>query len=221
MSHYYIIGAGGVGSWLLPSVCMLVGHKNVTVFDGDTLETKNLNRQLFTLDDIGSNKAEALAKKYQCQSVPQYFAYGKLDNLRRWDVLLVAADNNAARHAAWMECNEKGCPMIVGANEVTSAEAYYYERSLKETDRDPAVYYPELTTDTSDDPRHAAIGCTGEVQRTNRQLVSANFMAASLMQHLLVLWNIERSKVDKEGLAHFPVRIRQNLTKYEVLKLKG
>mgnify|MGYP000856154200 CR=1 FL=1 len=61
-----------------------------------------------------------------------------------------------------------------------SAEAYYYRRRWKGTARDPRVYYPEINQDRSGDPRATSIGCTGEVQNQNRQLVSANLMAAAL-----------------------------------------
>ena len=46
------------------------------------------------------------------------------------------------------------------------------------------------------------------------QLVSANFMAAALIQHLYVLWKMERPKFDKEAIGHLPHRINQNLSKY-------
>ena len=61
MRKHYIIGCGGVGSWLAPSLCLLRSPQEVILVDGDTLETKNLNRQLFTPEQVGSNKAEALA----------------------------------------------------------------------------------------------------------------------------------------------------------------
>ncbi len=213
MNKIYIIGAGGVGSWLLPAICLLDEPQNVVIMDGDMLESKNLNRQLFTPDDIGSNKAEALAAKYHCESIPKYFSPG-LMGFHDSDWLLVAVDNNPARKAALEACDTSGCRCITGANEAFSAEAYYYEPEWRKSPEDPRVYYPEILTDTTDDPRRAAIGCTGEVQKSNRQLVSANFMAAALIQHLYVLWKMERPKFDKEAIGHLPHRINQNLSKY-------
>ena len=63
MKHIYIIGAGGVGSWLTPAICLLKNKNDVTVIDADILEKKNLNRQLFTDSEIGLSKADALSKK--------------------------------------------------------------------------------------------------------------------------------------------------------------
>jgi molybdopterin/thiamine biosynthesis adenylyltransferase len=215
----FIIGAGGVGSWLLPSICMLtrVNEGEVTVVDGDTLETKNLNRQLFTEKDVGKNKADALAKKYGCRSIPKYYAHNAFD-VEEKDWLLVCADNNPARASALETCDTKGCKLIVGANEVTSAEAYYYDPQWQGTMMDARIYYPEIKTDTRFDPLTAGSGCTGVAQEDNKQLVTANFMAAALMQHLFILWQVERRKFTRETIPHIPYRIRQNLTKYELVK---
>lgn len=217
MKNIHILGAGGVGSWLTPAICMLVGPERVNVIDGDTLETKNLNRQLFTNDDIGKNKADALAARYGCQSIPKYYTHGDIE-VGRGDWLLVGVDNNPARKGALESCDACGCLAIFGANEVTSAEAYYYHPRWKDGPMDPRVYYPEIGTDLRFDPRSAAIGCTGEAQERNRQLVSANFMAASLIQHLFVLWEIERKHQTRESMPYVPYLLRQNLTKFEVRK---
>jgi len=220
MKHTYIIGAGGVGSWLAPSVIMLLGKPDsVTIIDGDVLEEKNLNRQLFTRDEIGKTKAEALASKYGCGAIPKYFSHGDIE-LHRTDWVLCVVDNNASRNAVLESCDAYGCKAIFAANETHSSEAYYYENEWQGDKLDPRTYYPEIATDKSDDPRRAAIGCTGEAQVRNPQLVSANFMAASLCQHLLVLWRQEQPKMGREALPHLPYRIRQNLTKSEVFKVK-
>lgn len=217
--HIYIIGAGGVGSWLTPSMCMLKDPEDITVYDGDRLEQKNLNRQLFTMNDIGKFKSTALASRYGCGFYEGYYSHGLFEpNPTDW--FLCGVDNNPARNAVLETCDLCGCKAIFGANEVHSSEAYIYDPEWRGGKLDPRTYYPEIMTDHTDDPRSASIGCTGEAQRSNRQLVSANFMAAALMQHLFVLWSMERPKLDKEAIPHLPFRIRQNLTKNETSKIK-
>lgn len=58
--HYKILIAGaGIGSVI--AECLLrMGFENMTIVDGDTVELSNLNRQHYTMDDIGCNKATAL-----------------------------------------------------------------------------------------------------------------------------------------------------------------
>ena len=217
MKQIYVIGAGGVGSWLAPAMCLLSKPELVTIIDGDILEKKNLNRQLFTHEQIGEHKSNALGEKYGCKSSSSFFSHGMFA-FDENDWLMVGVDNNPARKAALESCDQYGCKAIFGANETTSAEAYYYDPMWKGSQFDPRVYYPEILTDDSDDPRSAAIGCTGEAQSKNVQLVSANFMAAALMQHLYVLQAMEKPKLERAVHKEMMHRIRQNLNSYEFLK---
>ena len=217
MKQIYIIGAGGVGSWLTPAMCLLTKPERVTVIDGDMLEAKNLNRQLYSADEIGNNKAMSLAEKYGCEGDNRWFSHGNIafdDN----DWLMVGVDNNPARKAALESCDQYGCKAIFMANETTSAEAYYYEPKWKGSELDPRVYYPEILTESGGDPRQAAIGCTGEAQANNVQLVSANFMAAALGQHLYVLNAMEKPKIERAVHGEIAHRIRQNLNSYQLMK---
>jgi tRNA A37 threonylcarbamoyladenosine dehydratase len=74
----YIIGCGGVGSAIVPSFCLLKSPGDLTLIDGDTIERKNLNRQMFDAGQIGLNKAQALAGRYGCHFLPEWFARGKI-----------------------------------------------------------------------------------------------------------------------------------------------
>src|SRR4051812_23463220 len=124
----YIIGCGGVGSAIVPSLCLLKGAKEITLIDGDTIEEKNLNRQLFGPCQVGTNKAKALGDKYGCGSVAEWFARGKIRHGRS-DWLLCLVDNHPARLEALEVCDEVGCQAIFAANETHSSEAYYYRRA--------------------------------------------------------------------------------------------
>ena len=216
----YIIGCGGVGSAIVPSFCLLKSPGDITLVDGDTIERKNLNRQMFDASQIGLNKAQALAGKYGCHFFPEWFSRGKLRHYRT-DWLLCLVDNHRTRLETLEVCDDHGCQAIFAANETHSSEAYYYRRSWQGTPRDPRVYYPELATDKSGDPRAAAIGCTGEVQETNRQLVSANLMAAALAEHLFVLWHFKAPRMDQETVARLPHKLAANLSRLETCTEQG
>lgn len=57
-SHIFIVGAGAIGCELLKNLA-LIGVKNITITDMDTIEKSNLNRQfLFRNTDIGKFKAD-------------------------------------------------------------------------------------------------------------------------------------------------------------------
>ncbi len=213
----YIIGCGGVGSFLAPTMCLLAGAKNIVLVDGDTLEKKNLNRQLFTEADIGNNKAAALAAKYECDFIPDWYSESLIAHDYN-DWLLGVVDNHIARRAILTATDFAGCSAIFGANEVHSSEAFVYRSGWIGTKNDPRIMYPEIMTDNTNDPRRGAIGCTGEAQAANVQLVTANFMAAALVAHLYVLWGMEARKTDKETQQHYPHKLVQNLTRNEFFK---
>ena len=52
----------------------------------------------------------------------------------------------------------------------------------------------------------------------NRQLASANFMAAALAEHLFVLWHLKAPRMDKETVALLPYKFAANLSKLETYK---
>ncbi len=182
--------------------------------DGDTLEKKNMNRQLFTNADIGKNKAEVLAARYGCRVVPKWYAQG-VYTYRPTDWLICCADNHPTRLAVLDDCDSMGCQAIIAANERTSSEAYVYRRQWRDSKRDPRVYYPEIITDKSGDPRRASIGCTGEAQKETPQLVTANALAAGLAGHLLTVWSLEAKKMKPEAIQFFEYRINKNMTSVE------
>jgi molybdopterin/thiamine biosynthesis adenylyltransferase len=216
---HYIVGCGGVGSWLAPSLCLLRNPNEIILVDGDSLEPKNLNRQLFEGDDIGKNKADALSRRYECQSIPEWYSLGMIEH-EQSDWIFCCVDNNPARAAVLHSCDAYGAQAIIAANETTSSEAYYYRRAWKDTPLDPRVYYPEIRDDHTNDPRGEAVGCTGEAQVANRQLVSANFSAAALAQNLFVLWGIKLGGLDKEVIPLLPYKFTANLSKLESFRVK-
>ena len=212
-----VIGAGGAGSFLVPALCMLIGKDKVVVMDGDNLESKNLNRQLFTTSDIGRNKAEALSEKYGCDFLPEWFAFGAR-RYESWDTLIAVVDNHPARASVLQACDYHKCMAVIAANERTSSEGYVYFHEWKDTNLDPRTYYPELLTVTDGDPRSAAIGCTGIAQEESPQLVSANLNAAALACHLFMVWTMEAPKLSEEDRQHLPHKLTQTLSRSESFK---
>jgi hypothetical protein len=69
-SKVIIVGCGGTGSRLVPLVAQFlktvpyVISPEIHLIDGDVVEEKNLQRQLFVSQDVGKNKATVLANRY-------------------------------------------------------------------------------------------------------------------------------------------------------------
>ena len=184
---YLIVGAGGVASWLIPLLkkTIPVGAE-IQVMDGDLLEAKNLDRQLFHEDYIGWNKAEALADIYKVQYYPQYFSWETicLYEYFMFDGVFCCADNHPARKTC-LELVDEGHVKwaIIGGNEYTDSEAYQYLPEWKGTSFDPRIFYPEILTDETGDPLNP-FACQGMAQLAHPQLALANYLAAGFMVHM-------------------------------------
>ena len=59
-SKIAVIGAGAIGSLLMESL-VRSGIRHITVWDGDHVEPGNICRSVYTLNDVGRNKAIAIA----------------------------------------------------------------------------------------------------------------------------------------------------------------
>ena len=122
--HITIVGAGGTGSYIVQTVARLMAHANekgspkidVTLVDGDTIEAKNIGRQLFAPAEIGRNKAQSLATRFnqalglKIQAIPtmidqyslphvdryQWHQSAALDK-RPYSIVVGAVDNAEAR----------------------------------------------------------------------------------------------------------------------------
>ncbi len=208
----YIIGVGGGGSWLAHILAKLV--KDITLVDGDAVEKKNLDRQLFTVRDIGTNKADALCNKLNLKSIPEFYRCGTVEHTSR-DTIWSCVDNNRGRREILASVEQYKCRAIILGNETFSSEAYIVLPQWIDTPKDPRQFYPELLQDSGLDPIARSIGCTGEAQEANPQLASANYMAVGLAVHLWTMHEELRKLTPRQReqlLSTMPHRINANLT---------
>lgn len=216
-----IIGAGGVGSYLLPTLLRTIRNHakpdkspQVILFDGDKLEARNMERQLFDDSDIGKFKSEALQAKYlpyypNLVAVPQFFNGG--EELPPGCIIIVCVDNHPGRVRALTAANRCNSRVILCGNGYTDAEAMYYDPAWQGRELDPTVYYPDITQVQAGDPLEPA-GCTGHSQQASPQLAIANFMAAAYALHLLWFWTQEEHKMAGEFKGYSPIRHVNNFT---------
>jgi molybdopterin/thiamine biosynthesis adenylyltransferase len=207
--RHIVCGCGGVGIRLIPELVKL--SDNVLLIDGDTVEPKNLDRQFFEEEDIGKNKAEALAKKHNCAFIPEYYIrYMPGLEVEVTDLIWCCVDNHTGRREILETCDAVGCSCIIGANEYTDAEAYFYEPSDKDTENDPRVFYPNINIDVADNPLRPE-GCTGVVAQLNPQLGLANNWACSMMLQLFWFHTKKRPEMPSDTRNLWPVHHRVSI----------
>lgn len=122
-AHVLVVGAGGLGSTVLPLLAA-AGVGILTVVDDDTVAESNLHRQtLHTAADLTRNKAESAAETLRglspdadIRGLPQRFEAGAtFDLLLDVDVLVDATDNPATRYLANDAAAIRGIPLVWGS----------------------------------------------------------------------------------------------------------
>lgn len=217
-----IIGCGGVGSYLLPTLLRTIrNHEKpeespmVLLVDGDKLEDRNMERQLFDNTDIGRFKSEALASKYKAYypaiaASTEFFTGG--ETISSDTMLIVCVDNHPGRMRAINAANTNGCAAILCGNGYTDAEAMFYKPGWAGTDLDPTKYYPDIATVEEGDPLRPE-GCTGHAQQATPQLAIANDLAASYALHLFWFWTQESEKLEGDFREYAPIHHINNFSR--------
>lgn len=88
-SHVGIFGLGGVGSFAAEAICR-AGVGNIDVFDGDSVDITNINRQIIAdMGTVGKNKAQLIKLRMQAINpninVKAFPIFYKLENCDQFD----------------------------------------------------------------------------------------------------------------------------------------
>lgn len=201
--HVTLIGCGGIGSYLAPILARMAAH-SILFVDGDTLEQRNMERQnfgefhpknkaLLTRDSIRTSLGQTIPF---IQADTSYFTVESFPNLltppdeqeNPNHLLVCAPDNHVCRKTVLEFSDATRIPCIIAGNDFSDGLAYIYFSEYRGTPLDPRVTYPELLTDTSNDPA----SCSNEaVVAAHPQLPVANFLAASAVIMLAKAFNRE------------------------------
>jgi len=109
-----IIGTGGIGSYLVDFLSR-IGIYDITVFDFDKLEEKNLTYQNFMSDMVGHNKVNALVNRLKVNLLrpvkikPYEVLVAK--QLKGYDLVICCADNLTVRRLMYREGHGEDCPV--------------------------------------------------------------------------------------------------------------
>lgn len=115
-----LVGAGGLGCPIATHLAA-AGVGMLTIYDGDTVALKNLNRQfLYTAADCGRNKAEICAERLAAfapdctfYAVPQYIRQDNAEQaVKGFDLAITACDTMQARLWLNAACVRAGVPLL-------------------------------------------------------------------------------------------------------------
>lgn len=121
-----VIGIGGVGSWAAESL-VRSGVNQLSLIDGDTISTSNINRQIHSLDaTVGELKVTAMQKRIaqinpecECKAIDRYIDDDNLRELleheingKQYDVVIDAIDRIKYKAAIIYCCKRNKLPIV-------------------------------------------------------------------------------------------------------------
>lgn len=201
-TNYLIVGAGGTGSHLLrPLHAYLTAYHTaektewlLRIIDGDVLEKKNLERQLFPQAAVTQNKATAAAAMLNDEqhviAIPEYLSEANMDRyIQQDDVVLICADNFTVRKRIEDKSNTlDDITVINGGNELADGSVQLWVRKAGH-DLTPRISYlhPEVAIGKGED--RAEMTCIQAAALPGgQQTLIANLHAATWM--MTALWKL-------------------------------
>ncbi len=145
-----IIGAGGLGCPALQYLCA-AGIGTIGIVDDDAVSLSNLHRQvLYTVNDIGFNKAERAAEilehlnpEIKIIAYPQRLTVQNAFTIMNgFDIIIDGTDNFSSRYLINDACVLMNKPFIYGA--VSQYEGQVAIFNYRKNEKDAAVNYRDL-----------------------------------------------------------------------------
>lgn len=206
-----IVGVGGTGSHLVSFLAQLIGNNKfyqrnheIVLVDEDTVEEKNLRTQKFLENDIGKNKAEVLADRYESVfaaevSYVDSFIRNTNDIIKllakddyTTNVVISCVDNNKARKIMDSFFNSKEAYTFKdliyidtgnssGAEELTGQTVVAYRKNDQVILPSVSAYFPQVLQE--EEPEQT-VSC-GEIMNISIQNIGANITSACNVFNIL------------------------------------
>jgi hypothetical protein len=204
MQTYFLVGAGGTGTHLLPALLAYLRtyHGNtgteyqVVIADGDIFEPKNLTRQIFAEGMVSINKAEAMLQMHPGHPIIAVSRYiGKADvetMIQDGDCVLICADNYSIRSLIVDHVKTLNSAVVINAgNEVFDGSVQLWVREGSENITPSLTYgHPEIAFTAEND--RAAMDClTIATLPGGEQTILANMTSATYMLLALQRWHAD------------------------------
>ena len=113
MRKVLIIGAGGIGSFLIPLLDKVELY-HLTVADPDIVEVKNIPYQNFITDDVGLNKASVMGNRYRSIKGGSEYPILTKKQMQGYDLVICCVDNLGVRRTLyntsikWLDLRAQG-----------------------------------------------------------------------------------------------------------------
>jgi len=214
-----VVGAGGIGTWLLTPLCRFLMAENfkgqVAIWDGDRFEPKNMLRQDFSEESLNVNKAEAKALELK-EIFPelQLFGYNEYVTsknvelaVKEDDLVITCVDNFPARAliANMAEQLKNICVLSVG-NEMFDGNCHVTLRRNGIPLTVPLIdRHPEVAKIKTGD--RAELGCGELIDSGETQLLFVNLYAATVTLVCFYLLWAYGNKHGKKRLTTIPGEI--------------
>lgn len=185
LDRIILVGAGGVGGFIAKHLGLLIGVEQICIIDGDTFETKNRDRQMFSFGKEGWGKAQIVAKAVSDNTTARVTAIEEFITEESFEktvkefkptLIISAVDNDEARKAIF--AHNESIPILWGANELWTPQAGI---SLPWKPWSPMEAFK---------PAEAGEGC-------NAQTVHANSCAAGMAMMLLSMYSSGHEDTEK------------------------
>lgn len=192
--YFVVLGAGGTGSWLIPSLSKMT--KNILLIDGDLVETKNVSRQNFFEEDVNKYKSAVIGDRYNISYMEDFITSSEqleevLSYIDDKEIVFVGClDNNGTRHLI-KEVHDKldNSIWIDSGNAERHGQTYI---AIRENGEDifktPMELDEAFNVVNGDERRPDQISCA-EQSQSAPQNITANITAASTLLSLCAIIN--------------------------------
>jgi len=201
-----LIGCGGTGSWLAPSLvrlARLVSDVSVTFVDPDTVNDVNIPRQNFCNAEVGRYKAETLAQRYSAAwgveigfHAQRFTAALLKRSFRDITILIGCVDNAAARKSIasalsnntwWLDSgnsSDHGQVLLGSTSNKATLKKAFPQPKICNALPSPALQSPDLLT-ARPIITNVKLSCA-ELQAASAQSLAINQrMAAEVSDYLM------------------------------------
>ena len=198
MYNLIVVGSGGTGTYFLKEFSRFIHGTDalrqfgrMVIFDGDTVEGKNLARQCFQEDDIGRNKAAVMAEVLNDAFDLKWESYATyLTDLKQltevtgngnYTTLIISCvDNHACRLLLEDFFNKKrDCIYFDSANEFETGECVYsYKKDGVVEGPVRSHYFPDIKE--SHHKKRTELSCE-ELNNVEPQHIFTNMFAGNLL----------------------------------------